>query len=128
MIQKIINTINDIEKSQIYEYDTKKIQDSIKEILDNKKLSKDINNVKTLLIFRIIFDNTPNQEKDKRFYKAQEQLNKIKQLFKDGTDIEEIYKRNEKIFNKIKDELTKKELKSKEFIDQMIKNLEIPEK
>ena len=128
LIQKIINTINDIEKSQIYEYDTKKIQDSIKEILDNKKLSKDINNVKTLLIFRIIFDNTPNQEKDKRFYKAQEQLNKIKQLFKDGIDIEVIYKQNEKIFNKIKDELTKKELKSKEFIDQMIKNLEIPEK
>jgi len=79
-------------------------------------------------IFRIIFDNTPDQGKERRFYNARERLNKIRQLFQENIKIEDIYKQNEKIFNKIKDELSKKEeSKSKEFIDQMIKSLEIPE-
>ena len=129
LIQRITNVITGIETKQIYEYDNQKMQDSIKELLENKQLSKDINNVETLLIFKIIFDNTSGPDQEKRFYNAQRKLNEIKQLFKDGTDIEEIYKQNEKIFNKIKDELSKKEeSKSKEFINQMIKNLEIQEK
>jgi len=129
LIDKIIGIIKDIEKSPIYEYDNKKMQDSIKEILDNKQFSQDINNVKNLFIFRIIFDITPDQGKEKRFYNARKTLNEIKQLFQENNKIEDIYKQNEKIFNKIKDELSKKEeSKSKEFIDQTIKNLEIPEK
>ena len=128
-IKEITNLINDIETRPINEYNNQKTQDSIKILLKNKKLSQDINNVKDLLIFKIIFDNILGSDQEKRFYKAQKKLNEINQLFKDGTNIEEIYKQNEKIFNKIKDELSKKEeSKSKEFIEQMIKYFNIEKK
>ena len=90
LIDKIIGIIKDIEKSPIYEYDNKKMQDSIKEILDNKQFSQDINNVKNLFIFRIIFDITTDQGKERRFYNARERLNKIKQLFQENNKIEDI--------------------------------------
>ena len=135
-IQKITNIISDIENKQINEYDNQKTQKSIEELLTNRKLSQDIKNVKGLFIFKIIFDNSPGSDQEKRFYKAQETLNTIKQLFiKDDKDdkneinIEEILFNNDKIFNKIKEELSKKEEeKSKEIIDQMIKYFKIEKK
>ena len=51
----------------------------------------------------------------------------IKEKFENGKiNIEVIFKEDEKIFSKIKDELSKKEeIQSKEFIEQMIKYFKI---
>ena len=128
-IKQIVNLINEIKINQINKYDEKNTQDSIKYLLENKQLSQDINYYKGLSIFKIIFDNTTGLDQEQRYYKAKEKLNDIKLLFKDNTNIEEIYQQNEKIFNKIKDELSKKEeSKSKEFIKQMINYFNIEEK
>ena len=131
-INNIANKITEIEAKPINEYDTQNMQESIKELTKNKTLCLEVNHYKNLLIFQIIFDNATGLglDQEKRFIRAKEKLLEIKEKFKnDKISIEVIFKEDEKIFSKIKDELSKKEeKKSKEFIEQMINYFKINEK
>ena len=120
LISEITITINDIETNSIGNFNSQTMQNNIKKLQSKDELCKEVNKVRELSIFKNIFDNLPGDQ-ERRFKSAKEQLNKITKLFTSGKSIEEIYNNNNKIFNQIKDELSKKdESKSNTFIKQMI--------
>ena len=120
LIIEISNTINDIEINTIGNFNSQTMQNNIKKLQSKDELCKEIDKVRELSIFRIIFDNLPGDQ-EKRFNNAKEKLNKITKSFISGEDIETIYENNNKIFNLIKDELSKKnESDTNDFINQMI--------
>ena len=141
-INKITKIINDIESKPISEFNNNEMQEDIENLKlpELRKICADVDEVKDLLIFRIIFNNSSGIDQQTRFNNGKRQLDDIKNLFQNINNIGEIDLQNDqfdqkeqkeriKIFNKIKDELSKKEEeKSKEFIDQMIKYFNIDEK
>ena len=141
-INKITKIINDIESKPISEFNNNEMKEDINNLnlQELKKICADVDEVKDLLIFRIIFNNSSGIDQQTRFNNGKRQLDDIKNLFQNINNINEIDLQNDqidqkeqkeriKIFNKIKDELSKKEEeKSKEFIEQMIKYFNIDEK
>ena len=135
-IDQIGKIIKDIEDKPIDEFDSQKMRDSINDFEKNfGGLAKRIDDVKNLLIFKIIFGGTKGDE-EKRFIKGENILNGIRDLFKNhqikyenkginkdqiNEDLDKIMEDNKEIFNKMKNELSKYNVsKSDEYINQMI--------
>ena len=135
-IDQIGKIIKDIEDKPIVEFDSQKTKDSITHFEQKYLgLAKRIDDVKNLLIFKIIFGKTRGDEEE-RFNKGETILNGIKDSFlnhqnkyenkginKDqiNEDLDKIMEDNKEIFNKMKNELSKYNVsKSDKYIDQMI--------
>ena len=134
-IRSLTNIINDLETKKIKEFYTDTIQQDIQELTRLKPLCDEINKVKDFLFFKRIFEKARGKDEKERFLDALNNLNSIKRLFEvQKYDIEIIFKFQEneetkkfkKIFENIKDEISKKdELYSDKFIEQMIEYLNI---
>ena len=139
-INDIADIIDKIETRPMNEFDSEDMRNNINRIEEKKGLSQEIDKVKNILIFKILFKNSKGADQEVRFSKAKTELDRIKHLFKNyqeslsennkekrEQDLDKILEN--KIFDIIKDELSKKEDKeAEEFITQMIKYFDIKDK
>ena len=111
-IQTIANIINEIEIKSINDYI--KLGETIQGIFKHEILCGEINEVKDFLLFKIIFNNTQDENQEKRFEIGIEKLKGMKESFRNGLDINKIFSKDKDLINvldKIKDILSKKEEK-----------------
>ena len=118
VIDEIESFIRDINTLNIYQIEETKDKIFKFDILMIK--CQQINEVKDFILFKIIYDDIFSPSEEEHFDKAMQKLTEIKELFDSNENIEEIYKKNKKIFDKIKD-LCKFTSKAELYIDQ-IKN------
>ena len=102
-IRQMAEIIKKLEKIKIKEYKDDKIIEPIGKLKNNYTLAQQINSVREFLLFQVIYDNTKGNNQETRFIKATQNLNETKQLFKDKLNVNEIYKKNKKIFEIIKE-------------------------
>jgi hypothetical protein len=128
-IKQITNILDDIENSTVIKFkteDTKKVIESLEKL---RPLCDEIKKVKDFLLFKKIFENAQGIDQAERFEDATKKLGELKELFKNNSKNIEVIFNNEKffiIFKDIKEELGRKtEIKSKEFVDQMIEYFKI---
>jgi hypothetical protein len=128
-IKQITNILDDIENSPVIKFkteDTKKVIESLENL---RLLCDEIKKVKDFLLFKKIFENAQGIDQAERFEDATKKLGELKELFKNNSKNIEVIFNNEKffiIFKDIKEELGRKtEIKSKEFVDQMIEYFKI---
>jgi len=131
-IRKITKILDEIEDNPIKNFKTTETAKSIEELMKHKPLCQKIKRVKDFLLFKKIFENAQGHDQLARFNDADAKLEELKALFKEkSSNIGEIFK-NEKyrdIFKNIKEDISKKSnIKSKEFITQMIDYFNIKEK
>ena len=121
-ITKITKIIENIQKESIKNYKKDNVQNEIESLKELRQVYGEVNSVKSLLLFKIIYDEEFENDQNKHFCKGIEKLKKIiNTLFdKDNCNIQEIYENNKKIFDKIKDIVSNNESKADLFIDQMI--------
>jgi len=131
-IKQITNILDDIENSPVIKFkteDTKKVIESLEKL---RPLCDEIKKVKDFLLFKKIFENAQGIDQAERFEDATKKLGELKELFKNNSKNIEVIFNNEKffiIFKDIKEELGRKtEIKSKEFVDQMIEYFKIEDK
>jgi len=121
-IKAITEIIEEIQEKTIKNYNHQRMKISI-ELKELKKVCEEINKVKDLLLFKIIYDEAYGNDQNKRFNEGINKLNKIQSLLdKDNFNIKEMYedKDNQKIFDKIKNIVSKNESNADLLIDQMI--------
>ena len=123
-IQKISDTINDIENNSIINFRNEEMKKTIKDLEQHETLCNDINLVKDFLLFKKIFENAQGKDQLERFDDATKKLSLLKgNLDKNTSNIEIIFEDEnfKNVFKSIKEELGKKdEPKSQLFIKQMI--------
>ena len=125
-IKTIINIINDLETKAIFEFRRPMIKETLNNIFKLQNLCEEINVVKDFLFFKIIYDNTKGREEESHFKNALNKLQEIKKSFINSNDIEDIYRENEYILNKVKDILCNKEqFQSNKIIEQMVQYFEL---
>ena len=104
---------------------------SIQKLISERKPTCDkINEVKDILLFKIIFDKAQGKDQEERFNSAIKQLEGMRQSFEEKKQtFEDICKENENIFGEIKDILSKKEeSESDEKIKQITNYLNLNDK
>ena len=121
-IKNITNIIEDIQKETITNYKKDKTKNTIASLKGLSNVCDDVNSVKDLLLFKVIYDEASGSDQTKRFNKGIKELKEIiKSLFDiNECNIKEIYEKNKKIFDKIKDIVSNNESKADLLIDQMI--------
>ena len=129
-IRNISKILEKIEKSNISNFKNNETNKLV-EVLKNKHkdLIIQIDKVRDFLLFQKIFEDTKGINQEDRFSKAYFKLEELKGKFKENPkNIEVIFndKSFKNIFEKIKEELSRKdEIKSNEFVEQMINNFEV---
>jgi len=121
-IKNITNIIEDIQKETITNYKKDKTKNTIASLKNLSQVCDDVNSVKDVLLFKVIYDVASGSDQTKRFNKGIKELKEIIQsLFgKNNCNIKEIYEKNKKIFDKIKDIVSNNESKADLLIEQMI--------
>jgi len=131
-IRKISKILDEIEESPIKYFKAQETGKSIEELLKHKPLCQNIKNVKDFLLFKKIFENAQGNDQLARFNDANSKLEELKALFmKENKNIGIIFNNNKykDTFKNVKEDISKKSnLKSKEFINQMIENFNIKDK
>ena len=119
-IKTITEIIEEIQEKTIKNYNNQRMKISI-ELKELKKVCEKINKVKDLILFKVIYDEAYGRDQNKRFNEGINKLDKIQSLLdKDNYNIKEIYKDNQKIFDKIKNIVSKNESNADLIIYQMI--------
>jgi len=128
-IKKITNILDEIENSPVLKFKTEETKKSIEYLEKHKPLCDEIKKVKDFLLFKKIFENAQGRDQAERFEDATKKLGELKELFKQNSKMIEVIFNDEKFvitFKDIKEELGRKtEIKSKEFVDQMIEYFKI---
>ena len=123
-IKIITNILNEIENSPIQKFKQEETRKTIEKLEEHNALCDEIKKVKDFLLFKKIFENAQGKDQAEIFEVARQKLKTLVELFKKNSEkIEVIFneKEFESTFKDIKEELGRKnEIKSKEFIDQMI--------
>ena len=131
-IRKISKILDEIEESPIKYFKAQETGKSIEELLKHKPLCQNIKTVKDFLLFKKIFENAQGNDQLARFNDANSKLEELKALFmKEYKNIGIIFNDNKykDTFKNVKEDISKKSnLKSKEFINQMIENFNIKDK
>ena len=131
-IKIITNILNEIENSPIQKFNQEDTRKTIEELEGLIPLCDEIKKVKDFLLFKKIFENAQGRDQAEIFQVARQKLKILVELFKKNSEnIEVIFneKEFESTFKDIKEELgRKKEIKSKEFIGQMIDYFNIKNK
>ena len=117
-IRDITNIINDIQTKNLENYKAENTQLAIKELKKLKNTYEDIEKVKDFLLFKVLYNEAYGDDQEKRFNEALNQLKEINDLFSKKTSATDIYEKNKKVFNKIK-EMLNNESKSEKFFEQM---------
>ena len=130
-IKNIVKVLEEIENSSIQKFNSEETRKAIEGLLTLNSLCELITIVKDFLLFKKIFENAQGSDQAERFDDARNKLQELKEKFGTNLKIETIFN-DEKFantFKNIKEELGRKtEIKSKEFIDQMIKYFNIEDK
>ena len=123
-IKKITKILEEIENNSIQKFKEEETRKSIEGLEKHSELCHEIKKVKDFLLFKKIFEKAQGKDQAERFDDANKKLNELKDLFSEkSSNIEVIFdhKNYKDIFKDIKEELGKKsEIKSEEFINQMI--------
>ena len=131
-IKIITNILNEIEDSEIQKFNLEVTRKPIEKLERLIPLCDEIKKVKDFLLFKKIFENAQGRDQAEIFEVARRELKILVELFKKNSEnIEVIFneKEFESTFKDIKEELgRKKEIKSKEFIGQMIDYFNIKKK
>ena len=121
--------IKEMQDKNLKNYNNEKTQAKIANLKKLNIVVKDVEKVKKLLLFRVLYDEALGSDQENRFKEASNKLEVIKKLFKkEDVSASEIYKENKDIFNKIKEMLSVNESKADIFIKQMVDYFEIKEK
>ena len=119
-IRRILDIIRDIKENDLKYYKSEKIQELIQNIKKLKHVAEEVSKVKDFIFFKVLYDESLGNDQEKRFNEALKKLDDIKNLFDKNASINEIYKINKEIFNKIKEKLRNNESRADIFIRQMI--------
>ena len=128
-IKTITNILNEIENSPIQKFKAEETRKTIENLEKHIPLCDEIKKVKDFLLFKKIFENAQGKDQAEIFEVARNKLKILFNLFaKNSTNIEVIFNEKEfaSTFRDIKEELGRKnEIKSKEFLSQMIDYFQI---
>ena len=122
--QEIIKINEILEKLKrnktIQNKDNEKIGEDISNFMKLKTLCSVIDEVKDLLLFKIIFNNISERDQETRFNKAKALLDEINNdIHKDSISVKELYSKNKIIFNKIIEKLGNDDELFKRFIQEI---------
>ena len=120
-INEITNIINDITKKNLRSNKDEKTRENISNIKSKEMICKKVNQVKDFILFKVIYDEAYGANQEKLFDEAFFKLTEIYSDLDANVEIDKIYKKNKKIFDKIKDILSNNETKADSLIEQ-IKN------
>ena len=131
-IKKITNILDEIENSPIQKFKMEETRKTIESLEGHMSLCEEIKKVKDFLLFKKIFENAQGGNQAELFTDAIGRLSGLKESFKkNSSNIESIFNDPNYIntFKDIKEELGRKsEIKSRDFIDQMINYFSINDK
>ena len=132
-IQKIENIINDMEIKPIAIWGTEEKKRDIDQFEKFDCLCNEVNKVKDFMLFKIIYDDIKIENQFKRFEEGIFILRKLKSEFDHfghhDNDIENIFHKNENIFNKFKEVIgSSVEKISNDYIKQMLVYFNIKDK
>ena len=117
LITDFIQDLNEISWNS-FEKKRKRI-DLLKQKL--RHICDTIDSVKDFIIFKVIYDDSLGINQSERFDKAMSKLNDIKQdLACKNPNLDKIYQKYQKIFDKVKDILKDNEQKANQFIHQFL--------
>ena len=118
-IREIIKVIEDLLKQPIKKYKKENIENKITNLKELKQVCEEINSVKDLLLFKLIYDESFEKDQQKRFNEGISKLKEIiKSLFdKDNYNFKDVYEKNKKIFNELKNKVNNDESKADLLID-----------
>ena len=128
LIKELIEVTNHSQNKQIKYYKSVKIKELIQKCDALESTNIEINRVKDFLLFNVIYEkyNTSNDEGE-NFKKANEELEKIRDLLKQNKDVNKLYENEnyKDIIDKIREKLSNKEEKANEFIVKFMEYYEI---
>lgn len=104
-IREMVEIIKKLENIKIKEYNSDKIIEPIGRLKGLLKTAQQINSVKEFLLFKVIYDNTKGNNQEIRFGRANDKLDEIKKLFEKKLSVNEIYEKNKKNFDIIKEKI-----------------------
>ena len=127
-IKEITNVIKELKERSIKNYKRLDIQDIIQNSqLEYKPICKQVDYVKDIILFNVLYDEISGNDQQERFKKALFKLDNIKNSIKDKTPIKTIYEQNKSTFDKIKEILSNNEAKANQLINQIKRYCEINE-
>ena len=127
-IKAITSIINDLQNNSIINNKSQRMKRDIEKFKELKALCDEIEKVKELLLFKVIYDNTFEKEQNLRFDYSIKQLNEIGRAFKKNVSIEKIYSKNKEIFDDLKNLIGTNEEKAKFVLNQIIGFFNIKDK
>ena len=120
-INDITDIISDITKKNLKSNKDERTQEKINNLKRMIMLCEQVNQVKDFILFKVIYDEAYGSDQKILFAQAYANLNQIYSDLDGNEGIDIIYKKNKKIFDKIKDILSNNESKADQLIEQ-IKN------
>ena len=127
-MKEIVEIIKDMQEKSINNYKSQKIQESIQKLKQLKTTADQVKKYKDFLFFKVLYDGAYDNDQEKRFNEALNNIDKIKCLIDQNATANQIYQNNKEAFNKIKEMLSHNESKAEEFMKQMIQYFEIKDK
>ena len=118
-INDITNIIRDITNKNLKSNRDEKTKENITNIKNKQMICEQVNQVKDFILFKVIYDEAYGSDQQKLFAEAFAKLADIYSQLDSNMPIDEIYKNNTKIFDKIKDILSNNESKADQLIDQI---------
>ena len=103
-INTITKIINDINKSALIKYNNEETRTYINKLRNLEETCKLVDSVKEFKLFNIIYDEAGGKDQAERFDTGITTLEEIEKLINDDKiSADDIYKKNKKLFDKIKD-------------------------
>ena len=118
-INEITNIIRDITKKNLKSNKDEKTKENINNIKSKQWICDKVNQVKDFILFKVIYDEAYGANQEKLFEEAFTKLTDIYADLDGNVEIDKIYRKNKKIFDKIKDILSNNEQKADQLIEQI---------
>ncbi len=108
-----------ITKKNLKSNKDEKTKENISNIKNKQMICDQVNQVKDFILFKVIYDESYRSDQQKLFAEAFAKLSEIYSDLDSNENIDKIYEKNKKIFDKIKDILSNNESKADQLIDQI---------
>ena len=121
IISDLIDNIKGKEKINVNQYKKGGVGDLIKKCKEKGllELANKISKVKDFLLFKVIYDINPKKDDDTDFKEAYKKYESIGQFLNENGNVNDLYKDNQKIVNRIREKLCNNEEDAKNFIEDL---------
>ena len=127
IISDLIDNIKGKEKININQYKKGGVGDLIKRCKEKglPELALQISKVKDFLLFKVIYEINPKKDDDTDFKESLKKYKNIGKVLKENGNVNDFYKENEIIVNKIRDIFCNTEEDAKDFIEDLKRHYNI---